>query len=221
MKESRPTTSIEIPAGNAVVRGTLEIAANARHLIVFAHGLTSNSRSPRNRLVARSLLHRGFAVLLPDLTCATEPHAELPPRRDGDSLLPTANRLVSIIDWLGSQAATSGLRLGLFGAGSGAAAALVAAALRPAKIHAVVARGGRLDLADDLLAEVLVPTLMLVGSKDKALIDHNRKAGAKMRCKPMLEVIHGTNHLFAEPGKLEQVASISCIWFQTTLTRCA
>ena len=221
MNATRPTSSIEIPAGNALLRGTLEIAANARNLIVFAHGLTSNNLSPRNRLVARSLLHRGFAVLLPDLTDTLELHAEPVPRHPGDSLLPIAKRLVSIIDWLDTHAATSGLRLGLFGAGSGAAAALIAAALRPARIHAVVSRGGRLDLADDLLAEVQAPTLMLVGSKDKALIDHNRDAVAKMRCKPMLEVIDGANHLFGEPGKLEQVASISCLWFKTTLARCA
>jgi len=217
MNATCPTTLIEISAAKGTLRGTLDIAPNARNLIVFAHGMTSNSLSPRNRLVARSLLQRGFAVLLPDLTCEAEPHAEPSQRRDRDSLLQASNGLIAIIDWLGNHATTSGLRLGLFGAGTGAAAALIAAALRPATVRAVVSRGGRPDLAAELLAEVQAPTLMLAGSKDTAAIDHNRRAAAHMRCEPMLEVVHGANHLFAEPGKLELVASIACLWFQTTL----
>jgi len=212
---------IEIPAGNRTLHGTLEIPANARNIIVFAHGQASSNRSPRNRLVARSLLHRGFAILLPDLTCEAAERPASAPQPDRDKLLLTANQLLAIIDWLGDNPATRGLRIGLFGAGTGAAAAMIAAALRPATVHAVVSRGGRPDLADELLAEVQAPTLMLVGSKDKAVMGHNRDAGAKMRCNPMLEVIHGADHLFAEPGKLEQVASISYLWFQSALARCA
>ena len=221
MSASRPSTSIEIPVGSGILVGTLEIPAKARSIVVFAHGRASSNLSPRNRLVARSLLQRGFAILLPDLTdmSADHPDSASPPDREHLDL--TANHLVAIIDWLDANPATRGLRIGLFGAGSGAAAAMIAAALRPAQVHAVVSRGGRPDLADDLLPAVQAPTLMLVGSNDKDGIDHNREAGEKMRRKPMLELIHGASHLFGEPGKLEQVASISFLWFQATLARCA
>jgi len=221
MNASRPSALIEIPADNCTLHATLEIPPNARNIIVFAHSLSSNNLSPRNFLVARSLLHRGFAVLLPDLTAVAAGSPAPALGHERDSLLLTAKHLVAIIDWLDGHDATRGLRIGLFGACTGAAAAMIAAALRPDKVHAVVSRGGRPDLADDLLADVQAPTLMLVGSKDTAVIDHNRNAGAKMGRKPLLELIHGANHLFAEPGKLDQVASLAFLWFQTTLARCA
>ena len=116
--------------------------------------------------------------------------------------------------------ATSGLRIGLFGGRTGAAAAMIAAALRPAQVHAVISRGGRPDLADELLMEVKAPTLMIVGSNDHTHIDHNRKAGEKMLGTSMLEVVIGASHLFGEPGKIEQVASISYQWFQRNLALC-
>ncbi len=210
---------IDAPVGAGVAHGTLEIPVNACNIIVFAHGQTSSNLSPRNRLVARSLLHRGFAIWLPDLSSGAAEHPVPAAQPDRERLFRTANQLVAIIDWLAVNPATSGLRIGLFGAGTGAAAALIAAARRPATVHAVVCRGGRPDLAGELLAEVQAPTLMLVGSKDEAAIDRNRDAIGKMRCKPMLEVIHGTNHLFAEPGKLDQVASISYLWFHRALAR--
>ena len=203
-----------------ILRGVLEIPANARAIIVFAHGHDSNNLSPRNRLVARSLLQRGFAILQPDLTGEAGDRSDPAPRHDRGGILQTANRLVAVIDWLTANPATSGLRIGLFGARSGAAAAMIAAALRPCKVHTVICRGGRPDLADDLLPEVQAPTLMLVGSKDKTVIDHNRQASARMRRKPMLELIQGASHLFGEPGKLEQVASISYLWFQRNLALC-
>jgi dienelactone hydrolase len=221
MNASTPTALMEIPTATGTLHGTLEIPANARHLIVFAHGLTSSNLSPRNRLVARALLRQGFAVMLPDLTAGAVGSAAPAPRDDRERILLTAKHLVVIIDWLTANPATCGLRIGLFGASTGAAAAMIAAALRPGQVHAVVSRGGRPDLADDLLAEVQAPTLMLVGSNDKAGIAHNRSAGAKMRCKPMLELIHGAGHLFGEPGKLEQVASFSSLWFHSTLRHCA
>ena len=139
---------------------------------------------------------------------------------DQGGILKTANRLSGIIDSLSTKPDTRGLRIGLFGARSGAAVAMIAAALRPTQVHAVMSRGGRLDLAHEMLADVQAPTLMLVGSKDHAVIDHNHKAGEKMQCKPMIELIQGASHLFGEPGKIEQVASISYLWFQRTLAMC-
>jgi putative phosphoribosyl transferase len=213
-------TPIEIPADNTVLSGMLEIPANAKSIIVFAHGLDSSNLSPRNRLVARSLLQRGFAVLLPNLTEQAASPPAIDPPHGQSGILKTATRLVAIIDWLAANPATSGLRIGLFGACTGAAAVMIATALRPNNVCSVVSRGGRPDLADDLLPKVQAPTLMLVGSNDKAVIDHNRKAGERMRRKPMLELIQGATHLFGEPGKLEQVASISYLWFRQTLARC-
>ena len=213
-------TCFEMPSAIPPFRGIIEVPKGARSIVVFAQGPDSSHLNPRNRLVARTLLQRGFAVLLPDL-------AETPVRARGsklgherENILQYANRLIAIIDWLADNPATSGLRVGLFGTRTGAASAMVAAALRPARVHAVVSLGGRPDLAEDNLLEILTPTLMLVGSQDKTLIDHNRKAGEKMRRKPMLELIHGTTHRFSEPGKLEQVASISNLWFQRTLAAC-
>jgi dienelactone hydrolase len=203
-----------------ISNGILEIPPNARSIIVFAHGIDSSLVSPRNRLVARSLLQRGFAVLLPDLTTGSGDGVEATASHDREDIFRTASCLTAIIDWLAVNPATSALRIGLFGGRTGAASAMIAAARRPVEVHAVVSRGGRPDLADELLHDVLAPTLMIVGSKDAAHIDHNRKAGERMRDKPMLELIQGATHLFGEPGKLEQVASMSCCWYQRNLAKC-
>ncbi len=213
-------TCFEVPSAIPPFRGIIEVPNRARSIIVFAHGHDSSHLNPRNRLIARTLLQRGFAVLLPDLTDLSVRTRAANHGHQREDILQSANRLIAIIDWLADNPATKGLRVGLFGARTGAASAMVAAALRPARIHAVVSLGGRPDLAEDDLLELRTPTLMLVGSQDKALIDHNRKAGEKMRRKPMLELIHGTTHRFSEPGKLEQVASISNLWFQRTLAAC-
>ena len=207
-------------ADNMITRGILEIPADAKGIIIFAHGIDSSNRNPRNRLVARTLLQRGFGVLLPDLSDETEDDSEPAPANDLEEINRTAKRLTAIIDWLAENPVTSGLRIGLFGGRTGAAVTMIAAALRPNKVHAVISRGGRPDLADDLLAKVEAPTLMIVGSNDPAHIDHNRKACAKMRVRSMLELIPGANHLFGEPGKLELLASISCLWFQRNLAMC-
>jgi len=211
---------IEIQAENMIQRGILEIPPNAKSIVVFAHGIDSSNLSPRNRVVARVLLQRGFGVLLPNLTDDDETDCTPVPANDQDEIKRTAVRLTAIIDWLSKNPATSGLRIGLFGGRTGAAAAMIAAALRPAHVHAVISRGGRPDLADELLTEVKAPTLMIVGSNDRTHIDHNRKAGEKMHEKPMLEVVIGASHLFGEPGKIEQVASISYQWFQRNLAMC-
>ena len=134
-------SSFEIPSADCRLCGTLEVPADARNIIIFSHGLTSNCLSPRDRLVARALFNRGFAVLLPDLTLSGSDHAARCPD-DPESICQTAKQLVACIDWLTASAATSGLRIGIFGAGSGAAASMSAAAQRPVDVHAVVSLGG-------------------------------------------------------------------------------
>lgn len=213
------STSIEVQAHDTILRSILEIPQNAQSIIVFAHGTGSNGRSPRNHLVARSLLQRGFAVLLPDLTDENGDY-ESALTEGPAAVRRSAERLTALIDWLAENAMTRHLRIGLFGGRSGAAAVMMAAALRPNRVHGVISRGGRPDLADSLLEDVKAPTLMIVGSRDQAHIEHNRKASARMKRRPMLEVIQGATHLFREPGKLEQVASMSYLWFRRTQAMC-
>ena len=217
-----PPTSdlIEIPAANTRFQATLEIPPNARSIIIFAHGAGSNRLSPRNRLVARSLFFRGFGVMLPDLIDDTDDGSETSCPQDRQCVDQIAGRLSAAIDWLAENPQTRKLDIGLFGSRMGAGAAMIAAALRPKNVRAIISRGGRPDLADELLKEVLAPTLMIVGSKDHDHIAHNRNAGDKMRGKPMLELVQGASHLFGEPGKLDQVASMSTLWFQRTLAKC-
>lgn len=210
----------EIQIDHMIQRGIVEIPPDAKSIVVFVHGSDSNSLSPRNRLVARALLQRGIGVLLPDLTERGEGELSFVQSTDRNHIDRTASLLTAIIDWLSVNSGTRGLRIGLFGGRTGAAAAMIAAARRPEKVHAVISRGGRPDLAEEMLAEVKAPTLMIVGSKDKTHIDHNRKAGERMNGKPMLEVIQGASHLFGEPGKIEQVASISYLWFRRNLAMC-
>ena len=198
------------------MRGILAIPDAARSIVVFAHGIDSSSHSPRNHLVARSLLMRGFAVLLPDLSDDLDDE----PLDDHGDVSRTAWRLTAIIDWLVANPETRKLRIGLFGGRTGAAAAMIAAALRPADVHAVVSRGGRPDLAEGLLPHVKAPTLMIVGANDPAHIGFNLRAGELMNGRPMMELVQGAGHLFGEPGKLEQVASISYQWFQRNLALC-
>ncbi len=217
MNASLAHPPVDLQTSPLANHGILEIPANARGIIVFAHDTESSNLSPRNRLVARALVRRGFAVLLPDLS---DPVPNNHGRTIGNlnhKILRTAKRLTTAIDGLADHPATKGLRIGLFGGRNGAAAAMIAAARRPKKVLAVVSRGGRPDLAAGLLQDVQAPTLMIVGSKDRTHIDHNLKAREKMRRAPMLELIHGANHLFGEPGKLEQVAFITFLWFQYNL----
>ncbi len=217
---SPSTPSVETAADPMPVSGILAIPPDARSIVVFAHGSESSSLSPRNRLVARTLLQHGIAVLLPNLADGMEGDDEPAPTSDREEIRQTAARLTAIIDWLAQNPATRGLRIGLFGGRTGAAAVMMAAALRPQAVRAVISRGGRPDLAEELLEAVMAPTLMIVGSRDHAIIDHNRKAREKMGDRTMLELIPGATHLFGEPGKLEQVASISYHWFHRNLAMC-
>jgi dienelactone hydrolase len=212
--------AVEVETEEMIVNGILEIPPNAKSIIIFAHGSGRSCLSPRNRLVARSLLQKGFAVLLPDLADPDEDSSDSVALQDPAYIARIASRLTSIIDWLAENPKTSDLRIGLFGARTGAAAAMIAAANRPSLVRAVISRGGRPDLAEDFLQHVQAPTLMIVGGKDSAHIDHNRHACGKMQDRPMLELMDGANHLFAEPGMIEKVASMSYLWFHRNLAMC-
>jgi dienelactone hydrolase len=207
------TNAVQIPVGRERLAADLVVPANARGLVIFAHGSGSSRHSPRNQAVARVLQSRGLATLLADLLTVEEEtidrvSAHL--RFDIDLL---GRRLIALIDWARRDPDLRSLRVGLFGASTGAAAALMAAAARPADIAAVVSRGGRPDLAGAALPSVLAPTLLLVGSLDTDVIQLNEWAKARMRCRVALDIVSGASHLFEEPGTLEQVASRAGAWF--------
>jgi len=200
---------VEIPAGRQWVKGILRIPQEPRGVVAFAHGSGSGRFSPRNQFVAQALQDAGLATLLIDLLEEYETHD----RRNVFDIELLAERLGAATDWLGVDPDTRGLGLGYFGASTGAAAALVAAARRPQPVGAVVSRGGRPDLAWGELPDVLAPTLLIVGGDDQDVHELNRRALALLRCRKELVVIPGATHLFEEPGALEQVAQLAQQWF--------
>jgi putative phosphoribosyl transferase len=212
-----PTTrSIEIVLDDLVLAGDVVTPVHPRGLIVFAHGSGSGRRSPRNRNVANLLVEAGFATLLFDLLSEEEQTVGVTGRVRFD-IPRLAARLVAVTDALRSQPELGSLPLGFFGASTGAAAALIAAAARPDRVMAVVARGGRVDLAEAMLPRVRAPTLLLVGSKDETVLELNRRAYALLRSDKQLLVIAGAGHLFEEPGALERVAQVAADWFTHAL----
>ncbi len=200
-----------VDAGAGVrVPGTLTLPRDALGIVAFAHGSGSSRMSPRNRQVAEALHRQGFATLLFDLLTADE---ELDRANVFDIPL-LAARLVAATAWLGRQPETAELPLGLFGASTGAAAALIAAADLGPRIGAVVSRGGRPDLAAERLGEVTAPTLLIVGGHDIEVLELNRRAQRRLRCENDLEVVPGATHLFEEPGALETVSALAIDWFR-------
>lgn len=208
------TQGVSIPADGVLLQGDLTVPAGAHGIIVFAHGSGSSRLSPRNQMVAKWLQTGGFGTLLFDLLTQREEAKETISsgrRFDIDFL---ASRLGAATDWLESHMAAEGLRLGYFGASTGAAAALVAAARRPRLVGAIVSRGGRPDLAGPFLSEVTAPTLLLVGGADPTVLVLNQRALGQLGCASKeLLVIPGASHLFEEPGRLEQVAELARRWF--------
>ena len=207
--------SISIPVHGAQrIDADLRTPDGATGLIVFAHGSGSSRFSSRNRAVAESLQSRGLATLLLDLLTRQEETADLRTaeyRFDIDRL---GSRVVAAADWLRGRADLGRLPIGCFGASTGAAAALIAAAQRPAVVHAVVSRGGRPDLAGDALADVKAPTLLIVGGYDEPVVRLNEEAKARMAAAHVeLEIVPGATHLFEEPGTLEQVEQLAGEWF--------
>jgi putative phosphoribosyl transferase len=208
------------------LQGNLAIPRAAEALVIFAHGSGSSRHSPRNRSVADTLNHAGLATLLFDLLTPDEEQVDLRTRELRFNIALLSERLTGAIDWARTQAATQHLHLGLFGASTGAAAALIAAAQRPEAVGAVVSRGGRPDLAGDALPRVKAPTLLIVGGEDTQVLALNRQASRLLLAENRLEIIPGATHLFEEPGTLEEVARLACDWFvqhllASTLSRSA
>lgn len=197
--------------------GYLSIPTAATGVVVFAHGSGSSRHSPRNRYVADILNEAGLATLLIDLLNADEQEADLQTGQLRFDIGFLATRLIAITQWLREQPQVAGLKIGYFGASTGAGAALVAAAELPRLIHAVVSRGGRPDLAGSALEYVEAPTLAIVGGHDPQVLELNRQALAKMHAVKSLEVIPGASHLFEEPGALEKVAKLARTWFAEEL----
>jgi pimeloyl-ACP methyl ester carboxylesterase len=194
--------------------GALAVPADAVGIVVFAHGSGSSRLSPRNLQVSRALNGRGLATLLFDLL--TDGEAE--DRSNVFDIPLLAARLIEAIAFVQSHRATEALPVGLFGASTGAAAALVAAAEAPGEIAAVVSRGGRPDLAGIALAQVTAPTLLIVGAADHGVIELNQAALAMLRCEKRLELVAGATHLFPEPGAMERVIDLAGAWFEAHLT---
>jgi putative phosphoribosyl transferase len=204
---------VRIPAAEVDLPGTLELPADVSRLVAFAHGSGSSRFSPRNRFVANGLVHHGIGTLLMDLLTVGED--EIYRTRFDIDLL--ATRLGYVTKWLNAHPGLQDVSIGLFGASTGAAAALAIAAQTGDRIQAIVSRGGRPDLADQYLPQVLCPTLLIVGALDFEVLTLNEAAFARMTCEKELTVVPGATHLFEEPGTLEEVARLASDWFERYL----
>jgi len=210
---------VRIPAGRAMLDGNLTIVAQAKGLVLFAHGSGSSRHSPRNQFVARTLNDAGLATLLFDLLTSEEESVDVYTREHRFDIGLLAERLVYATKWAKQQKQTKDFRIGYFGSSTGGGAALVAAAELPDDIGAVVSRGGRPDLAGDALPKVEAPTLLIVGGDDHVVIELNEQARAQMKCECKIEIVPGATHLFEEPGALEQVAKLASEWFLLHIAR--
>lgn len=215
--ETATAKIVSIQAGNVMLEGNLSLPAGATGLVVFAHGSGSSRFSPRNRYVAEVLQRSGLGTLLFDLLTRPEEAVDAVTAQLRFDIGLLARRIVDTTDWLQQQTATRHLKLGAFGASTGAGAALVAAAERPDAILAVVSRGGRPDLAGKALPKVTAPTLLIVGGLDDVVIELNRQALASLDCKKELKIVPGATHLFEEAGTLEAVARLAADWFTSHL----
>ena len=214
MKLSPHEQAVEVVIGPCRLEGILGLPANPRGIVVFAHGSGSGRLSPRNNFVARHLQQGQVATLLLDLL----EEAEAEDRRNVFDIPLLAKRLLGATAWLAGQPRTTRLRLGYFGASTGAGAALQAAAQALDRVAAVVSRGGRPDLAAAYLPDVTAPTLLIVGGDDRPVIELNREALALLTCPKQLIIVPAASHLFEEPGTLEQVAALALDWFQRYLS---
>jgi putative phosphoribosyl transferase len=202
-----------IDVSEPALQGTLALPREAVGLVLFVHGSGSSRQSPRNQYVASVLQSQGIATLLFDLLTRREEWSERETGALRFNIPLLAKRLLDATTWILRRPDTKGLRLGYFGASTGAAAALVAAAELPVAVSVVVSRGGRPDLAGGALEAVTAPTLLIVGGDDKPVIQMNRDAMAQMKCQKKLEIVPGATHLFEEPGALEEVARLAADWF--------
>ncbi len=208
----------EVAAGDVRLQADLHVPERAEGLVLFAHGSASSGHSARNLHLAHALRQAGFATLLVDLLTRDEQTQDLKSGRIRFDMPLLARRLVALTDWLAEESATRDLRLGYLGASTGAAAALIAASERPARVAAIVSRGGRVDLARAALRGVRAPTLLLVGAKDARVLARNRDALTRLAsAEARLEVVPGATHLFEEPGALEAVSQHTTAWFSAHL----
>jgi len=210
----RLETAARFDAAGAVLDADVSVPAGTRGLVVFVHGSGSSRLSPRNRLVASRLNGVGFATVLTDLLTVEEDAAGASGRFDINLL---TRRVIAVIDWVADRALLSQWPLGLFGASTGAAAALCAAAARPARVRTVVSRGGRPDLAAAVLPEVTVPVLLIVGERDRDVRTVNERAAERLAGPRATWIVPGATHLFEETGALEEVAGAAAQWFDRYL----
>jgi len=204
--------------GETKLEGFLNIPENPRGVVLFAHGSGSSRHSPRNQFVAHVLHHAGMATMLIDLLTVREEEYDHYTGHLRFNIDLLSERVAQATRWLTQYAATVHLKIGYFGASTGAAAALVAAVQHPQVVKAIVSRGGRPDLAKPYLDRVQAPTLLIVGEKDTQVIALNRMAYSLLRCTKQIEIVTGATHLFEEPGTLEQAAQIASQWFMKYLT---
>ena len=218
MKQVAPAVSvlerpILVELADVALNGDLSLPADARGLVVFAHGSGSSRHSSRNRAVAEALHQGRLGTLLLDLLTEHEERSDEVTAEFRFDIPLLGERVIAAVDWTAAHEPTSQLPLGLFGASTGAAAALIAAAKRPKKVRAVVARGGRPDLAADALEAVRAPTLLIVGGRDDVVIELNREAHGRLSATKELQIVPGATHLFEEPGALDRVAQLARDWF--------
>ncbi|MFC6873317.1 dienelactone hydrolase family protein [Halobellus marinus] len=206
-------TQLQIPVDDVELEGNLDVPAEASGLVVFAHGSGSSRKSPRNNFVAEVIRKRGLGTLLFDLL--TEEEDRVRENRFDIPLL--TDRLVAVTRWLQDRDATRGLNIGYFGSSTGAASALRAAVRLQGDVSAVVSRGGRVDLAEEVLSDVHVPTLFIVGGADTQVLERNREAYERLSSEKELHVVEGAGHLFEGEGELEEVADVAADWFAETL----
>ena len=217
-----PQTGVSIPALGVTLDADLIVPEGAPGVVLFAHGSGSSRHSPRNRMVANRLHDAAFATVLADLLTADEERYDMRTATLRFDIGLLFSRMVNIIDWTKDNDTTSQLPIGLFGASTGAAAALVAAAERPDDVRAVVSRGGRPDLAGEALRRVRAPTLLIVGGADKQVLELNQRAAGLLSVPCRIHIVPGATHLFEEAGALEDVASQAAEWFAAHLgTRAA
>jgi putative phosphoribosyl transferase len=205
--------SLHIPAAGTVLEADIGLPGSPGGAVLFAHGSGSGRHSPRNRHVADELNRAGLATVLADLLTREEEQVDILTTALRFDIELLATRVMALTDWMSDNGPTAGLSLGLFGASTGAAAALIAAATRPATVHTVVSRGGRPDLADAHLPAVRQPTLLIVGERDPVVIELNHQAMTRLGGEKRLAIIPGASHLFEEPGALEHVARLARDWF--------
>ena len=217
MTQDAFSEAVRIPEGNVLLDADLVVPEGAAGLVIFAHGSGSSRFSRRNRDVAGDLQRAGFATLLLDLLTREEERVDVRTAEYRFDIPRLGRRVVAAADWAAAWPATSALPIGYFGASTGAAAALIAAAERPRISRAVVSRGGRPDLAGAALRHVEAPTLLIVGGDDEPVIAMNDDARRQMPGDVALEIVPGATHLFEEPGTLERVSELAIAWFRRTL----